>query len=254
MEPHLLDPRPESSDLQAEGPTPSRFWGDQWLRVAEKVLKGLNHQLTNRVASLEAVSTLIADEADADEPGPDRELLASLKEETAKLGRLLLLYRSLPAEPFMTTEAVRLQDLVPLVAELHGHHADLRGVPVVASGDDGAAPVLIRPSALLRSILVLLESCAGNAQRSGVAPAELTMTWSGSEKQVLVTLEAPTAPGQLLFTGDGSLVHAVQLSLAHAHASVSAETVHSTAGDRIRYQIGLPTLSEARRVEREGRL
>ncbi|MGQ0765826.1 MAG: hypothetical protein ACT4OZ_09185 [Gemmatimonadota bacterium] len=254
MEPHLLDPRPESSDLQAEGPTPSRFWGDQWLRVAEKVIKGLNHQLTNRVASLEAVSTLIADEADGGAGGADSELLASLGEETAKLGKLLLLYRSLPAEPFVTTEAVRLQDLIPLVAELHSHHADLRGVPVMTSGDDGAAPVLIRPSALLRSILVLLESCAGNAQRSGVAPAELTMTWSGSDERVLVTLEAPTTPDQLLFTGDGSLVHAVQLSLAHAHGSVYAEIVHAQTGERIRYQIALPTLSEARRIEREGRL
>ena len=31
-----------AGDLFGEGPTPSRYWGDHWLRVSEKLLKGLN--------------------------------------------------------------------------------------------------------------------------------------------------------------------------------------------------------------------
>jgi hypothetical protein len=249
MDPRLLDPRPESADLQSEGPTPARFWGDQWLRVSEKVLNGLNHQLTNRVASLEAIASFLGDE---NEP-PDREMLKSLTHEVARLSRLLHMYRTLPAEPFVTTEAVRLQDLMPVVTELHSHHADLRGVPVVIDAAKDVPPVLIRPSALLRTLLVLLESCAGNAHRSG-CPAELHLSYGGDDKRVFIRFEAPTSSGQLLFTGDGSLIHAVRLSLAHAHATADAEIVAAVPCERIRYEVTIPTLTEARRVEREGLL
>jgi hypothetical protein len=51
-----------SSDLFVEGPTPARYWGDQWLRVAEKLMKGLNHQFTNRIASLDASVSLMEED------------------------------------------------------------------------------------------------------------------------------------------------------------------------------------------------
>jgi hypothetical protein len=103
MSVRLSDPRPEAAELQTEGPTPARVWGDQWLRVSEKVIKGLNHQLTNRVASLEAVVTLLDDPDEA----PDPQLLSSLAQEVKRLHHLLVLYRLVPAEPFVTTAASR---------------------------------------------------------------------------------------------------------------------------------------------------
>lgn len=249
MDNRLFDARPESGELQTEGPTPARYWGDQWLRVSEKVVKGLNHQLTNRVASLEAVVALLGDEQ---EP-PDRELMQSLAQEVTRLSRLLQLYRALPAEPFVTTEAVRIQDVIPQVVELHSHHSDLRGIPVVIDAAQDTPPVLVRPSALLRSLLVLLESCAGNAQRSGCA-AELHLSYGGDQKRVYITFEAPTSSGQLLFTGEGSLVHAVRMTLAHAHGTAEAAITAAMPCERLRYEVVIPTLTEARRIEREGLL
>ena len=249
MSTRLIDPRPEASELQTEGPTPARVWGDQWLRVSEKVLKGLNHQLTNRVASLEAVVALLDD----DEQAPDPQLLQSLAQEVKRLGHLLQLYRLMPAEPFVTTEPVRLQDVIPQVMELHGHHADLRGIPIDVSSPGDIPPVLVRPSAILRCLLVLLESAAGNALRSG-HQATLQLTYGGDARRVFVRFEAPTPSGQLMFTGDGSLVHAVQSALAHAHAAANVEVLVSAQGERIRYEVTLPTLSESRRIEREGLL
>lgn len=246
MSVRLSDPRPEAAELQTEGPTPARVWGDQWLRVSEKVLKGLNHQLTNRVASLEAVAALFDD----DEEIPDPQLVKSLAQEVKRLNHLLQLYRLMPAEPFVTTEPVRLQDVVPQIMELHGHHADLRGIPIEIHTSGDIPPVLVRPSALLRCLLVLLESAAGNALRSG-CEASMHLTYGGTATEVFVEFEAPAPRGQLLFTGDGSLVHAVNSGLAHAHGTASAELLRDEPCDRIKYTLVLPTLAEARRAERE---
>lgn len=246
MSTRLSDPRPEFSELQTEGPTPSRVWGDQWLRVSEKVLKGLNHQLTNRVASLEAVAALVDDE-DARDP----QLVKSLVQEVKRLHQLMQLYRLLPAEPYVTTEAVRLQDVIPQVVALHGHHIDLRGIPVEVSPRGDAQPVLVRPSALLRCLLVLLESAAGSALRAGGEPT-VTLEYGGDARRVWIRFEGVAPAGQLVFTGDGSLVHAVHMALAHAHGSASAEAIHGTGAERLRYEVTLPTLTEARRMGADG--
>ncbi len=234
-----------SPELQTEGPTPSRFWGDQWLRVSEKVLKGLNHQLTNRVASLEAVVGIFRD-GEPFEP----EIVAALAKEVTHLNHLLQLFRCMPAEPFAGSEPVRLQDIVPQILELHGHHADLHGIAVEVDADPETHPLLVRPSALLRCLLVVLESGAGNALRSGGAGA-LNFTYSGDTRWVRLVFEAPQPSGQPIFSGEGSLQHAVREALAHAFAEVTVNVVSSASGERIRYQLRLPTLPEARRMERE---
>jgi hypothetical protein len=249
MSTRLSDPRPEISELQTEGPTPSRVWGDQWLRVSEKVLKGLNHQLTNRVASLEALLLQMDGGTDREDP----RATTFLSDEVARLHALLGLYRLMPAEPFVMTEVVRLTDVIKQVIALHDHHTDLRGVPLDISQRGEVESIQVRPSALVRSLLVLLESAAGNALRSGCEPA-LSLEYGGDATHVFVRFEATAPPGQLIFTGDGSLVHAVQSALAHAYGQASAEAVPGRPCDRIRYEVTLPTLAESRRIQREGLL
>ena len=248
---HWEGQTPTANSLQAandpatEGPTPARVWGDQWLRVSEKVLKGLNHQLTNRVASLEAVVGIFQD-GEPFEP----EVIGALAQEVTRLHHLLQLFRCMPAEPFAGAEPVRLQDIVPQVLELHGHHADLRGIAVAVDADAETHPVLVRPSALMRCLLVLLESVAGNALRSG-GEGSLKFAYSGDTTCVRVSFEAPQPAGQAIFTGEGSLVHAVRSALAHAYAQVGITVENTAVGERIRYEVRLPTLPEARRRERE---
>lgn len=249
MSTRLADPRPESSELQTESPTPSRLWGDQWLRVSEKVLKGLNLQFTDRVATLEALVAKLTDGTSS----PDPAVVRSLGQETGRFNHLLQLFKVMTAEPFVITEPMRLQDVVPQVLDLHGHHTDLRKIPVDLRTQADVAPVLVRPSALLRCLLVLLESAAGNALRSG-CPAQLQMTYGGDGTRVFVRFEGPAPGGTLLFTGDGSLVHAVRTALAHAHGIADAEMTAGSPCARIRYEVVLPTLAEARRLESEGKL
>jgi hypothetical protein len=231
-------------DTQVESPTPSRVWGDQWLRVSEKVLTGLNHQLTNRSAALDSLVGVIATE-----PELDKAMVAALQDEVVRLIDLLTLFRMLPAEASPHAQAMRLQDTMPHVLRLHMHHADLKGVTVALDGDPDTDPVLIRPSALLRSLLVLLESGAGNAARSG-RRAPLTLGYANDgHLYVRITLEASAPAGQMVFTGPGSLVHAVRTALAHAHGTIDASIVDGTEGPVLRYMLRFPTLTEARRLE-----
>ncbi len=241
----LADPRPESSELQTEGPTPARLWGDQWLRVSEKVIKGLSIELTDRVATLEALANHL--ERTGESPSG-----TSLSAEIAKLGKVLQLFRLMPAEPFVTTEAVRLQDIIPRVVDMHSHHVDLSTIKVDYTAPNDLAPVLVRPSALLRCLLVLLESSAGNALRSATPLARIDLTCHGDGEFVVVRMEGPAPEGTLLFTGDGSLVYAVRSALAHAHGTADTEMLPSAPQNRLRYEVTLPTLNRARRLAQDG--
>jgi len=226
---------------EVPSPTPARVWGDQWLRVNEKVMKGLNHQLTNRVAALEAVAHLF-------EPGEatDPQLLQTMAREVERVGTLLRLYRLLPAEPTTLPEAVRVQDIVPQVLELHTYHADLRGVPCLLGEASDPEPVCVRPSALLRSLLVLLESAAGHTSRTG-SGLPIVLAYHGDATTVAIDVEAPSPNTDGLFMGSGSLVEAVRNALAHAGGDVDAGRDSREGLPLIRYRLRLPTLSETRR-------
>ena len=236
----MFDERPITSDLYVEGPTPARYWGDQWLRVAEKVLKGLNHDFTNRVTSLEAAVGVF-------DPGekPPESMVRAVSDEVLRLHGLLNLYRMLTSEALKEPEAIRLQDLLPEVVRLHEHHADLRQLPCELAGDMGALPVLVRPSALVRCVLVLLASAAGNTLRAqSKEPVEVR--FGGDAEEVFLRIIGAAPRDQLLFTGEGSLVHAVRAALAHAWGAVDGVVQRRESGDRIEYDLRLPTLTAAR--------
>ena len=231
-----------SSDLLVEGPTPARFWGDQWLRVSEKLLKGLNHQFTNRVASLDAAVSLY----ELDGP-PDGGIVHVLSGEVARLHELLQLYRMLTSEPVSSAEPARLQDILPLAARLQEHHSDLRHIPCALAGDPDCEPILVRHSALLRCVLVLLASVAGNVLRSGRSEP-LQIEFGSLAGETWIRLRGAAPSGQLLFSGEGSLLHAVRAALAHSQASADGTIRRSADGDQIEYELRFPTLSAARQA------
>jgi hypothetical protein len=208
--------------------------------VNEKVLKGLNHQLTNRLASLEALTHLF-------EPGEttDPELARMLTREVERVATLLRLYRMMPAEPTALAEAVRVQDIIPCVLELHTYHADLRAVPCLLGEASNPPPVCVRPSALLRSLLVLLESAAGHTFRTG-SGMPTVLSYHGTPTVVTITIEAPSPNADGLFAGSGSLIDAVRSALAHAGGDVFAGHDSRDGMPLIMYRLTLPTLSETR--------
>jgi len=211
------------------------------LRVNEKVLKGLNHQLTNRVAALEAVTQLF-------EPGEttDEQLVQTMAREVERISTLMRLYRMLPAEPTALPEPIRVQDIVPSVLELHTYHADLKGVACVLGEASDPEPICVRPSALLRSLLVLLESAAGHAYRTG-SGLPIVLAYHGTPSAVTISIEAPAPNAEGLFAGSGSVIDAVRSALAHAGGNVHAARDSREGVPLISYRLVLPTLGEIRR-------
>jgi hypothetical protein len=212
--------------------------------VSEKVLKGLNHQLTNRVASIESVLAVMTPGE-----GPDEQLAAALGHEVKRLDVLLRLYRLLPAEPTAAPEPVRMQDILPQVLELHTYHSDLRHVRCELIEDPAAEPVCVRPSALLRSLLVLLESAAGHARRSR-SEMPIIVRLDAASNAVTLTIEGPSPTSDAIFAGGGSLVDAVRNALNEVYGHIDAMRGSSADQPTLRYVLTLPTLGEFRRKER----
>ena len=104
-------------------------------------------------------------------------------------------------------------------------------------------PICVRPSALLRSLLVLLESAAGHASRTG-SGLPIVLAYHGTPTAVTISIEAPSPNAEGLFAGSGSVIEAVRSALAHA----GAEIHDSREGlPLISYRLVLPTLGETRR-------
>jgi hypothetical protein len=225
-----------------DSPGPGRFWGDQWLRVSEKLLKGLNHQFTNRLTALGALLDMM-------QPGLTDEgaLVEGFSDELNRLGRLLRLYRSLSTDGLTPPEATRLQDVLPTALSLHEHHPDLKYMKCELAGDVDTSPILVRQASLLRATLVLLESVAGNAHRADRA-RQMVVTYGNADGVVWVRFEGDAPPDQRLFSGEGTLLHTVRNELAHASGTADG-TIRRTGPDvRIEYEIRLPTLASARRL------
>lgn len=234
----MLAEKLTSSELYVEGPTPARYWGDQWLRVAEKVLKGLNHSFTNRLTAVEATTALLDSKEHA-----DKTLAEALGAEARRLHDLLQLYRSLTSEALASPEPIRLQDIFPVVLRLHEHHVDLQRIACTVRGDTETEPVLARYSALLRSLLVLVESVAGNTLRAG-GSREVSVWFGNVADEVVIRFVGAAPPDQLLFSGEGSLLHAVRASLAHAKGRVDGVIRRRGAVAELEYELRLPRLTQ----------
>ena len=226
---------------EVPSPTPARVWGDQWLRVSEKVMQGLNEQLASRIAALEVLAGGLG-------PGesPDPQLARTLMQEVERFATLLRLYRRLPTEPNALPESVRVQEIIPFVMELHTYHADLRGVTCLLSEAAAPEPVGVQPSALLRSLLVLLESAAGHTSRAG-GGLPIVLTYKGTPTWVTIAIEAPSPNADGLFAGSGSLIDAVRSALAHAGGIIYAGRDTRDGLPILTYRLTLPTLSEIRK-------
>lgn len=238
----LVEEQLTYAERPVDGPGQGRFWGDQWLRVSEKLLKGLNHQFTNRLTSLGALLDLMR-------PGspPEEGVVDALSDEVTRLGRLLRLYRSLSADGLMVPEATRLQDLLPMALSLHEHHPDLKYMKCELHADPETAPVLVRQAALLRALLVLLENVAGSVMRSE-SGREMQVSYGNDGESVWVRFEGTAPPDQLLFSGEGTLLHTVRTELAHAAGTADGSIRRDESSARIEYVVRLPTLASARRV------
>jgi hypothetical protein len=221
---------------------------EAWLVVSDALLRGLNHALSNRAATVGAVSGVL----DPAEP-PSAAIVDVLRDEAARLDELLQLARLLPGQR-AGTEPVHLPDVVPAAVALHGYHFDLRDTACHVEGDATVMPVLADPTALTHALLLLL-----TAAKLAAAGGTVVLRHHGDDEQVTLTLDAlppaaaddPAVPREDAEPGDEEAMLAAARTLL---AASDAVVERRPAAQGARYELTLPTLTAARRAERARRI
>lgn len=206
-----------------------------WPPTAERLLRGLAHELSNRIGTIGAAAEALR-AAD-----PASRIAGMLASEATRLEALLRLLRLLTTEGDAAPEPVRPADLLADAVALLALHPDVRETAIVVEGGDEAPPVRVRVPALVRAVVVLLEAqaraanggalvvrCApdGDTLVVGVAPAAADSA-AGPDPAAVAAAAALVAP-------DGGTV------------TVGPPGAGAGAGTTLR----LPTLAALRRAER----
>ncbi len=203
-----------------------------WQPVADGLLRGLNHTLSNRVSALSSYGAFV--EA-GEELDPDH--LAALVTEVAQLERLLRLYRLLPLSADGREEPVRVGDALPDAADLLAAHLDLRTVPLRIEVADDAPPVLARLAALVQSLTLVLHEAGEHALAAGDG-AEINVRVFGAGDRVMTAIAASLAEGPA--RTDGPVAEAVAALLPGA----TLEALDAPAWGLV---LSLPNLAAARK-------
>lgn len=224
----------------APGPDPELAGvGEAWLEASDGLLAGVGHALNNRVAALAAVGQVLASTSE----GP---LSRALSAESSRLQRTVQLLRLLVRRWAGEPEPIQLADVLADVAELLSHHPDLRAESIRVSADPGLPPVLSERSALTHAFCLLLIPAARAAERAGGEPLEIRCSATAAE----VRVEIP-------FPGDADQPPAAAVDPLAARGLIERAggelSAREEAGALAGLEVRLPTLTEARRREREGR-
>jgi hypothetical protein len=129
---------------------------DGWPPVLDKLLVGVTHNISNRVAALAGVSDILS----GDSAIPP--ILRALADEIPKLTESLRLLRLLAGnddEAEEALEATRVADDAILLADLH---PACKNVRFEIEGRREAPPVIARPTALTHQLVVALTSAASD--------------------------------------------------------------------------------------------
>lgn len=129
-----------------------------WPEVLDRLIQGVTHQISNRVATLAGVSDILA----GDETVPP--ILRALADEVPKLEASIRLLRLLAVPDGEGDEALEAPRLVDDAIALARVHPDCKEVEFTAADARDVPPVVARPTALTHEILVALVAAAADAE------------------------------------------------------------------------------------------
>lgn len=129
--------------------------------MLDKLILGVTHHISNRVATLAGVSDILA----GDESVPP--ILRALADEVPKLEASIRLLRLLGAPESESEEALEAPRLVEDAIALARLHPDHKEVDFVAADGYDVPPVVARPTALTHAVLVALSQAADDARGAG---------------------------------------------------------------------------------------
>ena len=148
------------------GPSDDSRWRD----LERQLLAGLTHALSNRAASVAAISALA-------EPGATwtPRLAGMLGAEATNLEALVRGMRLLTTDPALGAEPIELATVVPALVALHGQHPTLRDVECVVERAGPLEQATEPPAAFVRRVLLDLDAARQHAQ-----PGErVVVRWGG---------------------------------------------------------------------------
>lgn len=210
----------------------SAFAAEDWLPAQEELLRGLNHALGNRLASLDAIAMLVDGMERLDEAM--HRMLAS---DVVRLRELLEAYRTLPAGPDARREPARIADLMPTAAALVAHHRECRDLTLGScTTSAGEEPVRLYTPDALRAAVLLLITLGRGAERAPV----VDVTVKGADGWVEVRAARAGA------TADGIRVTLEHGALERFAAVEGGRVAVDATADGAQLRLTLPGLSRGR--------
>lgn len=199
-----------------------------WLAMQESLLRGFNHALSNRLASLHAI-TMLTEGVEKLDPKMHQALVADVEQ----LSELLTDYRALLSDPAPRRDPARLGDALGRAAGLLVHHPECRDVEFAAPDEDALAePVALLGKDALRAGLLLLLPVA----RGGGKGARVEVSVRGADGHVHVTARSSKAVSLRESAELAALSRFAELEGGNAKASPGGDAIELT----------LPGLSRAR--------
>jgi nitrogen-specific signal transduction histidine kinase len=165
-----------------------------WLETSDAVLRGLNHEFSNRLSLARLAPQLSAMLAAGEF---ELQKLADDSNRPDDLLQLLRLYRLMVFGNNEPTEPLLVSDHVDDAVALFKHHTAFRDLDVQVNADSSIPPVLMNPAAMTQAVLLLL--CIG-ARQSSVATGEsgtVVLGFGADANAVRISVQAAGVARQL---------------------------------------------------------
>jgi len=178
---------------------------DRWAPVLEKLLIGVTHNISNRVATLAGVSDILS----GDPTIPP--VLRALSDEVPRLEEAIRLLRLLAApgeEGEEALEATRVTDDAISLAQLH---PACRNVTFRIEGRAEVPPVIARPTELTHALVIVLTAASGTASvpdksgpgdgRSSTPVTDIPIRFVTHENDLVISAGSSSVRARLLSAG-----------------------------------------------------
>jgi signal transduction histidine kinase len=161
---------------------------DDWNSTLERLIVGISHHISNRVAILSGISDLLASD-----PAPPSPILRALSSEVPQLEEAIRLLRLL-GDPEESLEAIEPIQVVRDALALAALHPDLKGITYTTEGEQ-APPVFTRPVTTTHDLLIAITHAAAESD-TGLVCVRLAVIGS----DVVVTVGRYSVPMQTLLS------------------------------------------------------
>ncbi len=174
---------------------------DGWAPVLDKLLLGVTHNISNRVATLAGVSEILSGEPTIPP------ILRALTDEVPRLEEAIRLLRLLAAPEDQGEEALEMTRIVDDAISLSQLHPACRNVSFEIEGRRDVPPVIARPTLLTHEIVVALVTAAtdlitSNDAASGVVePVRIPIIFVAEQHELIMSAGTATVRARQLTAG-----------------------------------------------------